>query len=44
MLIHAKSLEQAQRVHPGAAVYARVRNGYMVFDWPSEYAAWRSKR
>ncbi len=44
MLLRTKSVEQAKVEHPGAYVYIRVKGGFLVFDWPSEYAAWRRKR
>ena len=44
MLIHTASLEQAKLSHPGAAVYVRVKGGYLAFDYPSEFIAWKRNR
>lgn len=41
MFIHAKSQDQAESQHPGAAIYVRVRGGYMAFDWAADYVQWR---
>ena len=44
MLIHTRSLEQAKLSHPGAAVYIRVKGGFLAFDYPSEFIAWKRGR
>ena len=44
MFIHTANLEQAKLEHPGAAVYVRVKGGYMAFDYPSEFITWKRNR
>lgn len=44
MLLKTKHIEQAKLDHPGAFVYVRVRGGFMAFDYPSEYMAWKAGR
>lgn len=43
MFIKAKNIRQAQYLHPGAAVYAKLRNGFIVFDYAADYVAWKAK-
>jgi hypothetical protein len=44
MFIRTRSIDQAKLDHPGAFVYVRVKGGFLAFDYPSEYAAWKSGR
>ena len=44
MLIHAKNRKDAIARHPEAVIAVKVPNGYMVFDWASDYAAWKFGR
>jgi hypothetical protein len=37
--IAAKSMEQAQGLYPGAALYVKYRKGYRAFDYLSDYYA-----
>ena len=44
MFIHTANIEQARQLHPGAAVYVRVKGGFLAFDYPSEFIAWKRSR
>jgi hypothetical protein len=41
MFIKAKNIRQAQYIHPGAAAYVKLRNGFIVFDYAADYMAWK---
>ena len=44
MVIRTRNIELAKIEHPGGYIYIRVKGGFLVFDWPSEYAAWKHSR